>query len=235
MKWRWLHPWHMLAALTALALASCATWRGKSLPAHEVARPKPGPRNPNAWAVLFIGNSYSQGVPREFTKLAAARGIKVRTGQATHDGWSLARHANDADTLALLHGSAWDLVILQEHSLAPSSRQRRLLDMQPALLRLAEEARSAGASPMLVQTWGRRDGDPANPRGGFHAMNDQVREGCRRAARRAGVALIPAGDAWQREVDAGRADMIFHADGSHPTRRGNQITADAVLQAMGIE
>lgn len=107
--------------------------------------------------------------------------------------------------------------------------------MQPALLRLAEEARSVGAMPMLVQTWGRRDGDPANPRSGFHAMNDQVREGCRRAARHAGVEMIPTGDAWQREVDAGRADAIFHADGSHPTRHGNQITAETVLRAMGIE
>jgi len=235
MKQRWLHPWHTLAALAALALASCATWRGKSSATHEVARPRPGPRNPDAWAVLFIGNSYSQGVPREFTRLAAARGIQVRTGQATHDGWSLARHAEDADTLALLRGSAWDLVVLQEHSLAPSSRRRRLLDMQPALLRLADEARSIGATPMLVQTWGRRNGDPANPRGGFHAMNDQVRKGCQRAARHAGVTMIPTGDAWQREVDAGRADAVFQADGSHPTRRGNQITAETVLQAMGIE
>jgi hypothetical protein len=101
--------------------------------------------------------------------------------------------------------------------------------MQPALTALVREARSAGAIPMLMQTWGRRDGDSANARGGFHGMNRKVRTGVWRAAHAAGVGLIPVGDAWEREVEAGRAGLLFHDDGSHPTSYGNQITASTLL------
>jgi hypothetical protein len=229
MKIRSLHPVRLLAALAACALTSCAAFRAIPGGRHVAMRLPAQPRNADTWAVLFIGNSYSHGVPREFRRLAVARGIRVRTGQATHDGWTLSRHASNLATRARLRESEWDLVVLQEHSLIPGNPRRRLLEMQSALTALAREARSVGAIPMLMQTWGRRDGNPANPRGGFHEMNHRVRDGCGRAARGAGVALIPVGDAWEREVQAGRAGLLFHADGSHPTSYGNQITASTLL------
>jgi hypothetical protein len=177
-------------------------------------------------SVLFIGNSYSFGAPKAFEKLAESHGKRVIVDQVTHNGWTLARHAENEETLGKLHGRHWDVVVLQEESRTPAMPLKRAWMMVPAVRELAAIARKQGGIPLLYQTWGRRDGDPRRPGDDFHAMNGRVREGYRLASVKAGgLAVLPAGDAWEREVSAGRGDRLFQPDGSHPTRRGDMLTA----------
>lgn len=223
--------------LGLLALASCALQ--KTLPRgpagdhpaselEERVRSKPQP------AVLFVGNSYSFGVPGEFSKLAAARGKSVRVGHSTSGGWSLAWHAADEGTLRKIRDGHWDIVVFQEHSEIPAlPPRRRNVAMFPPLRLLVTEARTHGAVAVLYQTWGRREGDPHVRHDDFHAMTARLREGYQAAAKNAGkLVVVPVGDAWEREFLAGRGSRLFIADGSHPSSWGNRFTAEVFYQTF---
>ena len=208
---------HLLIPCVALALSACGVTK-PDVQRKFVSR--------NETAVLFIGNSYSFGVPKAFAKQAANHGRKVHVEQVTHSGWSLSRHAADEETLRKIRERRWDVVVLQEQSRIPSRPIRRRWAMVPAVRKLADEIRGQGATPVLYQTWGRRDGDPKHPRDDFHAMTARIREGYRLAAEKTGgLQVVPVGDAWEREVSAGRGGRLFQPDGSHPSRAGNELSA----------
>jgi len=178
-------------------------------------------------SVFFIGNSYSFGVPGQLRKIAESRGRKVRVGHSTYGGWTLAKHVEHSPTLEKLRKGKWDVVVIQEQSLIPARNEGlRRVAMDPAVSLLVSEARAEGAVPLLYQTWGRRDGDPDFPGDNFIHMNTRVRKGYRAASENAGgVAIVPAGDAWEREFMAGRGKDLFVDDGSHPSSYGNEVTA----------
>lgn len=219
-------PFLCLSAIGALAACSPGPMAPVTTPV-SVRQPR------HELAVLFIGNSYSFGVPKAFAKLAAERGKTVRVDQVTYSGWSLARHAASEETLRKIHERRWDVVVLQEQSRLPSLPARRALMMVPPLRKLAVEARNQGSTPLLYQTWGYRDGDRKRFHDDFHAMTRRVRDGYQTAAGKAGgLAVVPAGDAWEREVSAGHADRLFMPDGSHPTPQGNALTAKVFFETL---
>jgi hypothetical protein len=170
-------------------------------------------------SVLFVGNSYSFGVPKAFMKLAKEHGKMVRVGHATYGGWTLKQHATNAPTLKKITTGKWDVVVLQEQSEIPSwVPSQRDTAMFPPLRSLVTEVKKTGALPVLYQTWGRRDR--------FTEMNARLREGYHAAAENAGgLWVIPVGDAWESEFRAGGGASLFMADGSHPSELGNALTA----------
>lgn len=216
---------HTAWIVTVLALVSCA-----AVPTKKAAVSR---RGNHELAVLFIGNSYSFGVPKAFAKLAKQRGRKVKVEQLTHSGWSLSRHAAHPETMEKIRSFPWDVIVFQEQSRIPSLPAKRLAVMFPHLRKLADEARSQGAMPLLYQTWGYRDGDGLLPGDDFHKMTRRVRNGCREAAAHAGgLQVVPVGDAWEREVFSGRGSRLFMADGSHPTPRGDRRTAEVFYETI---
>ena len=191
-------------------------------------------RSSGKLAVLFVGNSYSFGVPRAFSKIATEHGKSVRTGHSTNSGWSLQRHSTNPGTLKKIREGRWDIVVLQEHSEIPAlPPKKRDAAMFPPLRSLVTEARNSGAVPLLYQTWGRRDGDRSVRHDDFHAMTARLRKGYQAAAENCGgMVVVPAGDAWEREMEAGRGAELFMPDGSHPTPFGNEMTAGAFYEAI---
>lgn len=171
-------------------------------------------------------------VPRAFRKIAAEHHQPVRVGQSTYGGWTLSQHANHPQTLKKIRDGGWDVVVLQEYSRLPAlSPEERESTMFPAVKSLVAEIRGAGAIPVFYQTWGRRDGDFASD--DFFAMNDRLRSGYGAAAKEIGGAVIvPVGQAWAREMRAGRRDEIFQEDGSHPTAEGNRLTAGVFFETF---
>lgn len=183
-------------------------------------------------AVLFIGNSFSWGIPRELDELLRERNIAMRHEVVAHGGWWLAQHAKDEKTMARIREGKWDVVVLQEQSrLLSLTAPERLMHTAPGLEKLVKEIRTAGAVPVLVQTWGYRNGDPGKKGDTFEAMTQRLLEGTRSEAARAGIAVIEAGEAWAREIAKGRAGELFQKDAKHPTRLGNRTTAAACLDA----
>jgi len=184
--------------------------------------------------VLFVGNSYSFGVPQAFTKVAAEHHRIVETGDSAYGGWTLAQHAEHVGTLEKIRSRKWDIVVIQEHSLVPAMPARKRNSRMFGPLRfLVQEARAHGAVPVLYQTWGRRDGNAQLRGDGFHQMTARLREGYRAAARSTGgVVVIPVGDAWEREMIAGRGRELFIEDGSHPSTAGDALTAATFYRAI---
>jgi len=184
--------------------------------------------------VLFVGNSYSFGVPREFAKLAARRGHRVHVDQSTFSGWTLQRHAAFEGTLQMIRSGAWDVVVFQEFSeipaLPPSQCAARMFS---PLRKLVTDCRNHGAIPILYQTWGRRDGARNRFGDDFHAMTQRVRANDQAAAEYAGgLVVVPVSDAWEREFFEGRGSMLFLADGSHPSAMGNRLTASVFVNSL---
>ncbi len=230
----------ILLIASILALAACApTFAGRlkkpsrsmdearrELEARIAASPEP--------SILFIGNSYSFGVPAALKAIAAEHGKTIRTGHSTNSGWTLARHATHEPTLRKIRSGKWDIVVIQEFSRIPAMIPlRRNHAMFGPLKSLADEARKAGAIPVLYQTWGRRDGDPGRPGDDFFAMTRRLRKGYQAASLAAGtLVVVPAGDFWEREVSAGHAVELFMPDGSHPTAAGNRLTASAFYENL---
>ncbi len=216
-----------------LGLASCGTQAPLASdkdPHRELAdRVNSTPR----LAVLFVGNSYSFGVPKTFSKLAAEKGKSVRVGHSTFGGWTLARHAASDPTLRKIREGNWDIIVFQEQSEIPAMRPENVAAaMFPPLRKLVTEARSNGAIPLLYQTWGRRDGDKNIAGDDFHAMSKRLQSGYRAAAENTGCLVVPVGEAWEREYSAGNSERLFIADGSHPSSFGNQVTAETFYQAF---
>ncbi len=208
-----------------LGLSSCAVQPPGEKPSKLAQERAPDHRTDVS--VLFIGNSYSFGVPQAFRRLSKSRGKHVKIGHSTFGGWTLEKHSAHGGTLKKLRQGNWDLVVIQDHSLhpgSPDSEREKVMD--PCVKIFADEARAIGAVPLLYQTWGRRDGDERIPGDDFYAMNERVRHGYRLASRHAGgVAIVPVGDAWEREYRAGRGRELYHEDGSHPSAYGDEISA----------
>jgi hypothetical protein len=218
----------LIAILFASGLVACAS---KQTPEkiHVSKRARDLPES-----VLFIGNSYSFHVPEELRRTAAQEGRKLRIGQVTNGGWTLRQHVENDATLQAIREGDWDYVVIQEQSLVPSQPLKRTHAMFPPVRTLADEARKAGAVPVLYQTWGRRDGDERlRGKDDFHAMNRRLRDGYQQAARHAGgLTVVPVGDAWEKEVDAGRGAELYQKDGSHPTASGNRLAARVFYETL---
>lgn len=177
--------------------------------------------------VLFIGNSYSFGVPKSFRDMAHKNGKHLKVASCAHGGWKLSMHQEYDPTLKKLRSKPWDIVVIQDFSLnAAYPESRRVKEMYPSVIFFANEARSIGARPMLYQTWGRRDGQPGLRGDDFYQMNDRVRDGYARAADHAGgIEVVPVGDAWEAEYRKGNGEKLFIEDGSHPSDYGNWVSA----------
>lgn len=216
--------------LAFLGLSSCANYKNG---AETLSAVRDGKKKVRL-DVLFIGNSYSFGVPFEFRKLATNRGKWVKISRATIGGWTLEKHMETPSTLKKLHGKDWDIVVIQDHSLhpgSPESERRRIMD--PGVNYFAEAARAMGAVPMLYQTWGRRDGNEKIPGDDFYKMNKRVRAGYRAASENhGGIQIVPAGDGWEEVFRSGRGAELFHEDGSHPSDFGNKVSAEKFYEAI---
>ncbi|WP_411826018.1 SGNH/GDSL hydrolase family protein [Luteolibacter sp. AS25] len=209
--------------LCFLGLSSCVQYNSG---AEKLAAVRGGEKRTRL-NVLFIGNSYSFGVPEEFRRLATKNDKWVKVSSAAIGGWTLEKHMQTESTLNKLHSRKWDVVVIQDHSLHPGCPEpERCQIMDPGVKYFAGEARAMGAVPLLYQTWGRRDGNEKIPGDDFYQMNDRVRTGYRAASRNnGGIEIVPAGDAWEEVYRSGLGRELFHEDGSHPSDFGNRISA----------
>ncbi|MCB1133592.1 MAG: hypothetical protein KDN05_20910, partial [Verrucomicrobiae bacterium] len=85
---------------------------------------------------------------------------------------------------------------------------------------------------VFYQTWGYRGGDEWRKGDDFAAMNARLREGYGEAGETLGMQVVPVGDAWEREVRAGRGGRLYDADGKHPSEAGDEVTARVFLERL---
>ena len=176
--------------------------------------------------VLFLGNSYTyvNDLPAVFRDLARAGGRNVETGMVANGGETLAQHAASPDSLGAIRGSHWQFVVLQEQSEIPALAAAWQTQMFPATETLVASIRSAGATPILLETWAHRDGLPDQGLDDA-AMQAAITQGYRSLGAALGVAVAPAGEAWQTVLRANPTIVLWQADGSHPSPAGTYLAA----------
>lgn len=190
------------------------------------------PPQPPVW-VLFIGNSYTSehNLPRLFADLAAAGGHPAEVSLVAWGGATLAGHLAKGDAADQIAAQPWDYVVLQEQSVLPALADQRTTEMYPAVRRLARLAREAGAQPVLLLTWGRRDGLRDGGFAGFGPMQDQLTRGYLGIADELGAPVAPAGEAWRRAIVESPTVALWQADGSHPSLAGSYLAACVLYAA----
>ncbi len=183
--------------------------------------------------VLFLGNSFTStnDLPATFAGLAAAAGRRVEVAMVANGGETLTDHAAAADDAAQLSAGGWDYVVLQEQSEIPATAAGRS-QMQVALLSLARLIRSTGATPILFETWAHRDGLPSAGLRDFTAMQTALADGYREAGTRAGIAVVPVGDAWAAAIERDPSLELWQPDGSHPSAVGTWLSAVVFVHAL---
>jgi hypothetical protein len=176
--------------------------------------------------VLFLGNSYTyvNDLPAVFRDLARAGGQNVETSMVANGGETLATHAASPASVNAISGSRWQFVVLQEQSEIPSLEADRQGQMYPAARVLVGIVRTAGATPILLQTWAHRDGWPDYGLD-YGAMQAAVNQGYGAIGAELGVAVAPAGQAWQTVVHQDPSVALWQDDGSHPSAAGTYLVA----------
>jgi hypothetical protein len=213
--------------LVSVLMGSCAMSDGEAAMGER----------PTALKVLFIGNSYTDGIQRVLAEMVAGslHGESqlrfVWGGGATLQGL-----IDNGRAQKWIDRGPWDVVVLQEQSQLPAlvGRPRRMFD--EAVGTLVQKIRDGGAEPVLYMTWGRRDGDAENMGllGDFATMQRRLSEAYRAAGERHGVRVAAVGEAWAevRGKDAALGERLYQEDGAHPSAEGACVAACVFLRVL---
>jgi hypothetical protein len=206
----------LLAVLGALALATAL------IPARGRAELEPLVR------VLLVGNSYTHfhSLSRQIERLAASTATPLRVDAVTHGGYTLRMHWMKSAARARIASGGYRYVVLQDHSLRPLDHLDEFHDYGE---RFARAAISAGAKPVLYQTW------PRNPSSRFYSERSTPRSADEMAAQldraysglaeREGALMAPVGRAFTAGLAAHPELELYGRDGTHPSWAGSYLAA----------
>jgi len=119
-----------------------------------------GETSPKKLKVLYVGNSYTSGLPIRVKKLAQSQGLTLKYQQAVRGGYTFAKHSK-GDAAKKIKQGGWDVVVLQEQSLFPTFSHNYICGQsQKWAKELANLVKTHNPDARIVwyQTWGRRDG-----------------------------------------------------------------------------
>lgn len=184
--------------------------------------------------VLFIGNSYTftNDMPTMVAELAEANGAELDIGVVAHNGFSLSDHLRRSHAAEILFNHDWDLVVLQEHSLAPAHPPTFEEVTVPAVAELVGIAREVGTEVMFYETWGRERGRSDLDHLSFESMQDALTASYEWLGTTHSARVAPVGQIWSqiRAIDPGLE--LYLEDGSHPSPAGSFIAAATLTEAI---
>jgi hypothetical protein len=188
--------------------------------------------------ILFIGNSYTGNLVEVFNRFMAEAKPDSHLEYRKGGGWTLTRHLEDPGVKQAITSRKWDYVVLQEQSRLPTFDTDSAMYRQHrnAVRQLVDWIREADATPVLYQTWARRDGDSGSPKRSpdFDAMQAHLTRAYADAAHETGAIVVPVGEVWQavRHADIDLGPALHARDGSHASERGSYLIAATFLRAL---
>jgi hypothetical protein len=196
-------------------------------------------------STLLVGNSYTAAndlahlLGDVLCKSGIASNVRVEAltaGGATMRAW--------VDDGAGARMAGHDVVVLQEQSETPGFYGASTLyeTSVAAIDTLAADARTARARVVLFETWGRPDGDPADPilYPTYEAMQQRITAGYARYLRSLQAGPAPdataarVGSAWEWVYTHDRSlfASLYQSDGSHPSVAGSYLAALVLARAI---
>ncbi len=188
--------------------------------------------------LLFIGNSYTRNLKAPFIGMMQEVAPEATLQFKMAGGCTLARHVADPAIKQAIDTHPWDLIVLQEQSRLPTfaTDSKSYQAHREAIRTLAGWSRARGATPILYQTWGRRDGDSGSPQRSpdFDAMQAHLTRAYHDAGADIAARVIPVGEIWQavRQADPLLGALLHAPDGSHASERGSYLIAATFLRAL---
>jgi hypothetical protein len=178
--------------------------------------------------ILFVGNSYTGGIRKAFSKLVAAspEGSSVKIEYISPGGRNLASHLKNPAIPQKITDGKWDFVVLQDQSQTPAVFPDKFKNAAIGLDKLID---ASGAKTVFYQTWGRRDGDKMNIKRfpDYKSMQDVLSKNYTSVAKQCDAILAPVGDTWaavrKTKPDLGKA--LYARDGSHPSAKGAYLAS----------
>lgn len=224
-----------LCCLAIVLVAGCGQEDFDESESWAITELPDGPA-PAAPRVLFIGNSYT-AVGSLWTQVAHLAGIEGRRVvlqgvDATIQGATLADHVRKGALDRIAQGP-WDFVVIQGRGSEPLEDPGSFRDNAAILARAAREA---GAQPVFLETWARREGHPDYAQewtgGSQRTMQRRLRSAYRLAAAATGGLYAPAGDAWRLALLSNPSPPLYGADGAHPSAIGTYLNACVVASLL---
>jgi len=171
--------------------------------------------------VLFIGNSYTfinGGLDKQLQGLAPSTETKV----LALGGYTLERHWNDGNALAIIREGKWDYVVLQEQSQVPVLNRSKFFEFAQ---KFDEEIRRVGARTILLMTWERPDSKNVG------VTTDGLASAYTALGRELRVSVAPAGLAFAQSLRE-RPELILNMPDGHPTVEGTYLAACVLYRTI---
>ena len=125
------------------------------------------------------------------------------------------------DAPEIIRNGAYNIVILQNHSLAPlDDRRRRMVEYAEKFNRIIG---TNGGRTYLFCTWAREN----NP-----TAQRQITDTYCEVAEAIGAVLIPIGVAWEKILTLTPEISLFTRDGSHPSAEGVYLNACTIYSTI---
>jgi len=189
--------------------------------------------------VLFIGNSftYYNDLPQMVKTLCAEIGVDIKPTSHLAGGESLCGHANNPKVAELI-SKKYDIVILQDHSQAPT-----FTDVRTKTIKCLEDfyrphfEKAGTKNVILYHTWGRREGTKTF--NGFETMQKALDDGYEQYAKALSSSLFtvrtaPVGPSFGVVYHRSQPNpleesslffRLYDDDSSHPSPIGSYIAA----------
>lgn len=183
--------------------------------------------------VLFIGNSYTAGIPAVVQQLANSLGDTLNYAEVSPGGFTLQGHSTDANTLNTIKQQPWDVVVVQEQSQKPSFSPAQVAsEVYPYAKTLDSLIKDNNncTETMFYMTWGRKNGDQANCQFypvicTYEGMQMRLRESYMQMAQDNNAVTAPVGATWKVVRDSASSIDLYSADESHPSTAGVYLNA----------
>ncbi|WP_299480951.1 DUF4886 domain-containing protein [uncultured Roseibium sp.] len=192
------------------------------------------PPSPETSKILFVGNSLTLGndLPGLVKSIAASKGVSIVTRTTAKGSARLEHHAENPQVKTLLDETAWDFVVLQEHSQLPALRDEDVAQKTLPYARwLAERARlmSPETEVVFYMAMAHRDGDQFNKKnfskvGTYAGMQQRSNDTYNKMARQNGASVVPVGVVWS-QMRTSHPDVNLYIDERHPTVAGSYLAA----------
>ena len=207
--------------------------------------------------LLMYGNSYtSQNSLHTILEDLGVTDAEALTGGGLNfdDHWNNVNNsAHSWNTTLRDPNTDWDYVVLQDQSQIPGFYRSTTswIDDKDAAILLANSIEAESSESVLMMTWGRRNGDPANPTiySNFTMMQDRLEEGYidfrdNMTVQGRDVWIAPVGLAFKHIHDdllsSGSNPLtsgttfygLYSADGSHPSLSGSYLAACVIYATL---
>jgi hypothetical protein len=177
--------------------------------------------------VLFVGNSftyYNNSLHNHFRRLTYSAGLftpqNSRARIKTISGGYLPEH--DGGFQHVLAGDAWDVVVMQGHSLGPITEETAG-PFRAAAREFAAIAREQGTRPVFFMTWA-YSGTPE--------MTAELDQAYTAIGRELGAQVVPVGLAFATVTRERREIALRTDDKRHPTLAGTYLAACTFFAAL---